>query len=96
MEFRHYDPKALVPIFKEMRITSDYQVCEGCIFTDVSPAYCAHPEDDFRETSVQSDCFCRHCCDTIEESRRPFHLHKDPSLTQKKVELEEIIKMASS
>ena len=96
-EFRHYDPKRLVPIFKEMGYTSNftYRVCHGCVFTHVPPEDCIHGSEYFHETSFQSDCFCEHCSITIEDSEERFYLSEDKDLSQKVRELEQIIEMAS-
>ena len=72
-----------------------YRVCQGCVFTNILPEDCIHSRDDFHEPSVQSDCFCEHCCITIEETKEPFYLHEDKDLTQKVAELEKIIEMAA-
>ena len=95
MNFKYYDPKRLVPIFRERGIISrGYRVCQGCVFTDTPPEYCIHDSEDFHETTIQSDCFCEHCSITIEDSKEPFHLYEDKTLNQRVAELEEIIEMA--
>jgi len=93
MEFKFYNPAVLIPIFRERGIF-DYDICQSCVLTNVSPEYCFHPKHDFAAPYVQSDMLCPHCFDTVELFEEPFHLHEDKDLTQKVAELEEIFKMA--
>jgi hypothetical protein len=51
-------------------------------------------KEDFNTSSVQSDKFCQHCCDTAEEYG-PILLSTDKNLSEKIAELERIIKIAS-
>jgi hypothetical protein len=94
MEFQYYNPEKLVPILKERGVVPFfYRVCQGCVFTNIPPEDCIHDRDDFATPSVQSDTFCPHCLDTIEDSKEPFHLHDDKDLNKKVAELEKIIEM---
>ncbi|MEI6058665.1 MAG: hypothetical protein WCP89_02740, partial [archaeon] len=74
---------------------SDYKVCQGCVFADIPAEDCYHPWENFETPGVQSDMVCPQCCITINDSKRPFHFHKDPDMTQKVSELETILDMAS-
>jgi hypothetical protein len=97
MEFRFYDPDKLVPLFRKRGLNSPYayQVCWGCVFTNVPPEDCVHRADEFKTPSVQSELMCEHCFDTIKESGMRFQLSVDPDFEQKVSELQEILERAS-
>lgn len=93
MKFKYYDPEILIPVLIEKGVSYS-RVCSGCVFTDIPPEDCIHGENAMRSNSIQSDTFCAHCTDTIEESREPFRLHQDGTLEGRIKELEGIIEMA--
>lgn len=94
MEFKHYNPEILVPLFKKIGMPPSYSVCPGCVFTNVPPEDCIHYSEDMDAPSVQSDLLYSHCYIAAEDSRKTFPLYLDKNLEQKIAELEEIIKMS--
>jgi len=95
-KFEHYDPKKLVPIFRERGYSpSSHSVCQGCVISGVSPSDRIHPNADFGAPEVQSDEFCSHCRDIVNENGKAFPLSADRKLSEKVRELEKIMDMAS-
>ncbi|MFA5856284.1 MAG: hypothetical protein WC867_02935 [Candidatus Pacearchaeota archaeon] len=96
MDFRFYNSDRLIHKLIERGINNRfYKVCQGCVFTNISPVDCYHHMDDFHTPGIQSDCFCEHCCITIEDSQEKFYLSQDKDLPKKVDELENILEMAS-
>ena len=94
--FKYYNPQALIPIFKERGYNPySYRPCSGCIFTEVAPEFCIFQNGDFKAPEVQSDMFCPHCVDTINESGEKFLLYMDETLQQKRSELEHMLEKAA-
>jgi len=93
MEFKFYNPESLLSILRERGITSNYQVCQGCVLAGIAPEDCFHPKEEFQTPDIQSDSFCLHCYDTIEDTGERFNLSEDKDLGQKVCELEEILNM---
>jgi len=94
MKFKHYNPEIIIPALRKLRVESFYEVCRGCVFTDISPEYCYRNPREFKVNSVQSDMFCPHCTAVIEADNERFELSADPNLEKKVEELREILRLA--
>ena len=92
MEFKYYDPEKVASAIIKKGIRSYYNLCWGCVFTDVPPEDCFH--SNLRSTSVQAEKMCHHCAETVEGDKKPFHFHVDDEFEEKVRELEKIFEIA--